>query len=81
MNIFNFGKYKGESVDTIISINPSYVQWARDNVKNFSLSTEQDKQLNLILSRRVKLPRCKAVDLGWMDDWYEEQSWNDGMGC
>lgn len=80
MDKFTFGKYKGESVDMIISINPSYVKWAKDNVKGFLLSDDQSNQLRLVLSRRIKAPICHAVDLSWMEDWYEEQSWNEGMG-
>lgn len=53
MDKFNFGKYIGEKVDIIISTNPSYVKWAKDNVKGFKLSEEQNKQLTLLLSRRL----------------------------
>lgn len=77
---FTFGKYKGESINKIISIDPSYVNWAKNNVKSFTLTLEQDCQLRLTMSRRIKLPRCRAIDLAWVEDWYEEQSWNEGMG-
>lgn len=33
-----FGKYKGKSVREVMDINPSYLIWAHDNVKFFTLN-------------------------------------------
>lgn len=43
--IFTFGKYKNSKVEDIIEINPSYVKWALDNVKYFTLSPILSKKL------------------------------------
>lgn len=35
MRTFNFGKYKGQSLEEIARINPSYFRWAMENVDGF----------------------------------------------
>lgn len=42
--VLTFGKYKGTSVSDLISINPSYLIWADDNVSYFQL-TEEERNL------------------------------------
>ena len=39
--IFTFGKYKGESVEKIMKLNPSYCLWAHKNVVRFNLTEKQ----------------------------------------
>ena len=46
MNIFTFGKYKGQKVDDIIQSNPLYIDWCCKNVKGFDLTPQQTKDYN-----------------------------------
>lgn len=41
---FTFGKYKGEPVEKIMKINPSYCLWAHKNVVRFNLTEKQVQQ-------------------------------------
>lgn len=76
MEKFTFGKYKGYSVDEVISSNPKYVLWARKNVSYFSLTNEQESALLSMLERMIPDWPCSTMD----DEWCEEMSWCEGMG-
>lgn len=56
----SFGKYKGESVRAIIDNDPSYIEWALDNIKWFTL--DDDAQYALDHAEDPYLPSS------WLDD-------------
>jgi hypothetical protein len=38
--ILTFGKYKGESIDELMEVNPQYLYWLHNNSDFFELSSE-----------------------------------------
>lgn len=44
--VFNFGKYKGETINKIIRENPDYINWLRKNIKDFKLTKDELNLLN-----------------------------------
>lgn len=38
--IFTFGKYKGQTVRSVIDTDPDYVLWCHKNVNHFSISDD-----------------------------------------
>jgi predicted choloylglycine hydrolase len=38
--VFNFGKYKGESIDKVAKENPAYLKWLSGATTTFSLKAE-----------------------------------------
>lgn len=44
--VFNFGKYKGISVEVVILTDPGYIQWCLDNIPQFVLSAGSKHALN-----------------------------------
>lgn len=64
MDIFTFGRYKGEKVLSVCRSNPRYCLWAHANVPFFSLTEEQKK----MAERRVdEIEDAKAE---WAEDVY-----------
>ena len=45
-----FGKYKGESIATIMANNPKYLEWCCQNIDSFQLDTEAEENLKISLS-------------------------------
>jgi uncharacterized protein (DUF3820 family) len=39
-HILTFGKYKGESIDEMMEVNPQYLVWLHNNSDFFELSSE-----------------------------------------
>ena len=39
-DIINFGKYKDEYIQTIMTIDPSYINWCLINIKDFNMPIE-----------------------------------------
>ena len=35
--VFTFGQYKGETVDYVLGIDPSYVEWCSENISWFDI--------------------------------------------
>lgn len=40
-----FGKYSGETLETVIRLHPEYINWALQNIENFSISDDAAKLL------------------------------------
>ena len=38
--VFNFGKYKGRTVESVILEDPSYINWCMENVEKFSMNED-----------------------------------------
>ena len=38
--VFNFGKHKGNTVESVIVDDPSYINWCLENVDKFSLDED-----------------------------------------
>lgn len=43
--VFTFGKYRGKSISEVLEANPKYLEWAIENVSNFTLD---EKALDLL---------------------------------
>lgn len=48
----NFGKYQGETVGSVISKDPKYVEWCSDSIDGFDLSSNALTRLLSALSER-----------------------------
>lgn len=44
-DVFTFGKYQNESVGNVIEDDPTYIDWALDEIPNFSLDAEAKSEL------------------------------------
>ncbi len=53
---FDFGKYKGKTIEELLNENPGYVDWLIRNVGGFALSDEAFEQAKIITAGK-KLPR------------------------
>lgn len=47
---FYFGKYKGKTLSYVLNIDPKYIEWCIDNIKEFKLTKSVLKQLYINLS-------------------------------
>ncbi len=63
---FRFGKHKDKTLKEIITISPTYVEWALKNVKDFSITKEGHKLLNEQLSH-LSVSTYSSGN----DDWQE----------
>lgn len=36
MSVLNFGKYKGETIDSVLNLDPAWIVWCYNNVKTIS---------------------------------------------
>jgi len=63
-NIFEFGKYKGQTMEDVLSIDPSYVRWLAKNKVHESeyCMTEEQSEHFLKLCRRAKRQKSKDKD-------------------
>jgi hypothetical protein len=48
-SIFNFGKHKGQTLQDVFNLQPSYINWCSINVDNFVISTEVMEELKDIV--------------------------------
>ena len=64
MKTFDFGKYKGQSVDSVIVSNPRYVQWCLKNCQFFYLEDEQHDRL------RKELEKVSKIETARFNRWY-----------
>lgn len=78
MEIFTFGKYKGEKVMDIIETNPEYVLWCGRTIEWFELTVEQAKELSRQMEIITKIRNRRATK--WLDDMYSEYEPYDGWG-
>lgn len=62
MEVFNFGKFRGQKVDAVILSNPKYIVWCLENVSYFSLEKEQKKLLEHIQMRGGSCHRFEEYD-------------------
>lgn len=69
-SILTFGKYKGETVKSIIKDDPDYIAWACDEIEWFELDNEASLLLENYLSEKG------ADDYGW---WINSDSGDDGF--
>lgn len=74
METFTFGKYKGQSIESVIKSNPNYVLWANDNVSFFTLSDEQMKECRKQIrdSNQSYFDRMERLERMWADDYDDE---------
>ena len=42
---FKFGKYKGQTLESVINKNPAYVKWCVKHLENFKLDAKAEKYL------------------------------------
>jgi hypothetical protein len=84
MKKFTFGKYKGETVDSVIEYQPSYVMWALQNVPFFTLSDSQNKKLSEKYSewKFYHTNECKSHrDFKEVHDDLEAYAWGGVLGA
>lgn len=69
MNIFTFGKYKGQDVNAIIASNPKYVKWCLKNIPYFSLNEEQKERLERHSRHILRETFPDNCDVNWEEPW------------
>lgn len=80
---FWFGKYKGQTIQAIIDTDSSYVFWAAENVRNFTLDEEARNLLAQHEDERLfSLAHRGFVPVGGPDDDddYEDDPHWGGFG-
>ncbi len=81
VTVIRFGKYDGKTYEEVLKLDPSYLQWAHENVIGFDLSMEQqsevktavDAALEILYARQEAMGR-PSRDAWWEDDFYD--TWN-----
>ena len=69
--VFNFGKYRGKTVEDVIKLAPSYIEWCIDNVNYIN---ESGQFVYFVLDDEAE----EFFDtLHYSDDYYEN-SWREG---
>jgi hypothetical protein len=62
--LFNFGKYKGLPINTIIERDPEYILWAEKNVITFAIDSKTwDKTIKSLIDIAFKnrFEKCKDI--------------------
>lgn len=59
-NIFRFGKYKGETIASVIIDDYQYIKWCEENIKHFNL-TKKEQALLYAFSQGHKIHGDKMV--------------------
>jgi hypothetical protein len=78
-----FGKYSGEILETIIKIDPEYIDWAISKVERFSMTKEAHNLLNSLFSGRLaqqQAPTPDSVAGRMMDSWDRRMKRDDDDG-
>lgn len=89
---FDFGKHKYETIESVISNDPSYIVWCINNVDSFSLSLcaiiELDKKIGVSKKLYEKNNNKtdiyheddKSIEYYDYDDFYPDEymAWSDG---
>ena len=85
METFTFGKYKSQSVDSVIKFDPSYVLWASKNVSFFNPSEGQIDECKKLIRKtrlsffdRMAMLERSAGDFDEEDDCSE--FWDECFG-
>ena len=51
-SLFDFGKYKGQKLIDVYKHNPSYIDWCKDNVQSFHISSEDLSSMDSLFPRK-----------------------------
>lgn len=57
-----FGKYKSRMLEEIIAIDPTYVRWALENIKEFDITKRATQILKLSLDQEADEGRASRKD-------------------
>ena len=72
-SIFWFGKYRDETIQHVLGLNPQYLIWAQENVENFDLDQEiLDKATRRAESEREARRIGNSYNRSWGSDRYDD---------
>jgi hypothetical protein len=76
--VINFGKYKGKTLQKVLDIDASYLQWAIRNTGRFSLSKNDIKLISQKADEEHKdwLYDNYGIEDGEDDDWGDREDVN-----